>query len=70
MKTYKVCVQEYVEQIATVEVEAATAREARQKVRDMRSTRWQEFQWKEGDDATGWDIYAVLNSNDETVWER
>ncbi len=67
MPTYKVHVQRFVEQVATVEIEADTP-DAAARIAD--SMKHGDFKWEPGDDAHGLDAYAVANAADEIVWER
>jgi hypothetical protein len=74
MPKFKVCVQQYVEETAIVEIEADTLELARvavvDKLRDGDITNWEP-----GDDiltdSSGFGgVYAVKDENDELVWER
>lgn len=67
MPKYKVHVQRYVEQIATVEIEAATPAAA---ARIADSMKHGDFKWERGDDADRFEAYAVANAAGEIIWER
>lgn len=66
MPKFKVCVQQYVEMIASVVVEAATPEEAADMVEQDGAS---EFDWQDGDDAEDMRVYAVLDESGEAVLE-
>lgn len=65
MPKYRVCLQQYVEQIAVVEVEAETPEKAKALALDDAD----KATWTAGDDAYDVDCYAVMRGAD-IVWER
>lgn len=69
MPKFKVLVQQYVEEQATLEIEAATAEEAMVKGHDMLRNGEVE-DWHDGDDIKDDEVYSVLDANDNIVWER
>ena len=66
MPRFKVHLQQYVERVTTVEVEAddesAAVIEAKSKA--------SRADWVDGDDAYAVDVYAVHDGNGNIVWER
>ena len=68
MPVYRVLCQQYVEQIAEIEVEADSPAEARQKVLDNDLMVPDDI-WRPSDDAYEPDIYAVAEGT-KLVWER
>lgn len=67
MPKFKVYLQQYVERVAIVEVEASDAGMAAQIAKtnlDSSAT------WEDGDDALSVDIYEVQDAAGQTVWER
>lgn len=71
MPKFKVHVQQYVEETATIEVEAEDAGMAAQVARKMmRSDEADDIEWGDGDDVIHQDIYAVHDGNGNVVWER
>lgn len=66
MPLFKVQLQQYVEKLATAEIEAKTRKEALDKAYEMGA----ELTWTEGDDSYGVEAYCIMNANDEIVWER
>ncbi|MCK1543327.1 hypothetical protein IVB12_15535 [Bradyrhizobium sp. 179] len=75
MPMFKVCVQQYVEETAVVEIEAGTAEKARQVAERMLRDGLIE-DWQDGDDVLqdgnlGYGgVYAVKDEGDVVVWER
>lgn len=67
---FKVCFQQYVETLATMEVEADDEDEARRLAEERFTSQCAKLNWIDGDDAYKAEVYAVLNEKDETVWER
>lgn len=66
MPKFKVHLQQYVERVATVEVEASDAGMAAQIAKtDLASS----ATWEDGDDAMSVNIYAVHDAAGELVWE-
>lgn len=66
MPLFKVQLQQYVEKLATAEVEAKTRKEALDKAYEIGAT----LTWTDGDDSYGVEAYAIMNDKDEIVWER
>jgi chaperonin GroEL (HSP60 family) len=70
MPKFKVCFQQYIEMLATIEVEADDEHVARQLARDLAS----KAEWEVGDDTCGVAAYAVYlvagDDDDRLVWER
>lgn len=67
MPKFKVFLQQYVERVAIVEVEASDAGMAAQIAKtDLASS----ATWEDGDDAQSVDIYEVQDAAGQTVWER
>jgi len=62
---YRVLLQQYVEQVATIEIEADTPEAAK----DEALLRGAEADWGAGDDAMDVECYAVMDGAD-MVWER
>lgn len=69
MTKFKVCLQHYVEKVATVEIEAGTPEEAKEKGWALAANP-PGVKWGKGDDATEIEVYAVLDTDGEIVWER
>jgi len=66
MPKFKVHLQQYVEEVATIEVEADSIEEARAKALlegPMAS-------WEDGEDSYSVSAYAVHDDKGELVWER
>lgn len=70
LKTYRVCVQQYVEQTAVLEIKAGSIAEARGKAFIMMQEG--DISWTPGDDIYGLDVYYVedISSDDGEIWER
>lgn len=66
MAKFQVCIQQYVEKIATVEVEANTAEDAATLAKLEGGAR---AAWTDGDDSYSIAVYAVMQG-DKVVWER
>lgn len=66
MPRFRVHLQQYVEEIATITVEASSPEEARTIALDRAS----DAIWSDGDDAYAAEAYAVRNSLGDLVWER
>jgi hypothetical protein len=66
MAKFTVHLQQYVEQVATLEIEAATPEEAR----DIAITSAPSATWTEGDDAEKASVFAVHDTAGNLVWER
>jgi hypothetical protein len=66
MAKFKVYLQQYVEQIATVEIEAIDENDAISKAKDAADF----ATWEPGDDAYSVEAYGVANASGEMVWER
>ncbi len=62
---YRVLLQQYVEQTASIEIEADTPEDAK----DIALNRAAEAEWGPGDDAYDVDCYAVMDGAG-IVWER
>jgi hypothetical protein len=73
MPTFKVCVQRYVEETAAVMVDANTPEEAAS-IGEQRLADGDIDSWEEGDDVLDYDfvggVYAVLDKDGDSVWER
>lgn len=66
MPKFKVHLQQYVEKVATVEIEASDAGMAAQIAkRDAHLADWQD-----GDDAYSVSVYAVHDEKGDVFWER
>lgn len=68
MPKFKVCVQQFVEQIGVVEIEAATPEDAVQAYKGDRTGH--DVVWQQGEDTQPSDAYAVMDATGATVWER
>jgi hypothetical protein len=66
MPKFKVFLQQYVEQVAVLEIEADDPQEAR----DLALNRASEANWQDGDDMYAADVYCVKDMNNNEVWER
>ncbi|MBB4017597.1 hypothetical protein GGR16_002631 [Chelatococcus caeni] len=66
MPKFKVQLQQYVEQVAEIEVEAPDHEEARR----LALLRAESAEWQPGDDAYSADAYSVLDEHGRLVWER
>jgi len=67
MPKFKVFLQQYVERVAVVEVEASDAGMAAAIAKtDLASS----ATWEDGDDTMSVNIHAVCDEAGETVWER
>lgn len=66
MPRFQVCLQQYVEQVTSVEIEAEDEQDAKDKALAMADT----FEWKTGDDAYDVEAYAILDADGAVVWER
>lgn len=66
MPKFKVQMQQYVEQLATIEIEAEDEKTARDIAKQIA------FQavWTDGDDSYEVDVYAVEDDQGRVVWER
>jgi hypothetical protein len=74
-RTYKVLLQQYVEEVAEVLVtipdgDGLDDEEAVAQARILAKRKADTATWTPGDDAQGVEVYAVLDSAGETVWER
>jgi hypothetical protein len=69
MKKFKVHVQQYVEETATVEIEADTVEEAVDIAHRMLRNGEVE-DWSDGDDTINSDVYAAMDEDGELAWER
>lgn len=67
MPKFKVFLQQYVERVATVEVEASDANRA---IQIAKTNLASQATWEDGDDAYSVDVYAVHDSAGDLVWER
>jgi len=67
MPKFKVHVQQYVERVATVELEATTPDQARALF--MSGHGWDDIKWEPGDDAQPARVYAIADGSDEIVWQ-
>ena len=65
-RKFTVLVQQYVERVASIEVEAEDEQAARWKAADLYDT----ADWSDGDDAYSVECYAVFDEDDNPVWER
>jgi hypothetical protein len=69
MPKFKVCVQQYVEEIASIWIVADTPEKAvalaEQELADGNVDAWHD-----GDDIKDRDVYAVLDASGNSVWER
>lgn len=68
MAKFKVCIQQYVEMIAEIEVEAETPEAALRLAYD--ADPGVTAVWEHGDDALDVEAWCVLDAKGETVWER
>ena len=68
LRTFQVCVQQYVERVAQIEVEAFSEEEARELA--MEPHRRESARWEEGDDAYDAEVYAVLDGTGLEIWSR
>jgi len=68
MPKFIVFCQQYVEQVATIEVEADSYEQAVEQV--MNNDLMVTALWVEGDDMYEPEIYLVKDDKDETVWDR
>ena len=66
MAKFKVHMQQYIERVATVEVEADNEADAR----DLAKHRADAATWTDGDDAYSVEVYAVADEAGAMVWER
>lgn len=69
MPRFKVCVQQYVEETAEIEIDADTPEEAMRKGEKMLAD-GDVDSWGAGDDITDREVYAVLDAGGGMVWER
>jgi hypothetical protein len=69
MAKFKVCVQQYVEETAVLEIDAETPEDAVAIGRQMLSD-GDIDNWGDGDDTMHQDVYVVLDANRDIVWER
>jgi len=69
MPKFKVCVQQYVEETAFVMIEADTPELAMARGEAMLRDGTVE-DWGAGDDIKDESVYAVLDMDDNMVWER
>lgn len=69
MPRYRVCVQQYVEETAVLEITAATPDIAAE-MAGKRLRAGDIDNWQAGDDITNQAVYAVLDENRDIVWER
>lgn len=67
MTVYRVQLQQYVEMICSVEVEADTPEEAKDKAL---LNGGEDDDWKNGGDAREVEAWAILDNAGNTVWER
>lgn len=71
MPKFKVHVQQYVERVATIIVEAENSEDAADSAaRILKYNTRKRIRWTEGDDAERAEVYAVANMKNEIVWER
>lgn len=70
MPKFKVHVQQYVEEVATVEIDAETAEEAVAKVEQGVWSGAIEPDWRDGDDAQRAEAYSAHDAKDNVVWQR
>ena len=70
MPKFKAHVQRFVEETATVEVEADSAEEAIMKARDTVRLNQESLQWGSGDDCEGEEVYALEDEAGEQVYTR
>lgn len=66
MPKFKVHLQQYVEEVATMEIDAPDEKTAR----DIAKDRACEADWSDGNDADPAEVYAVHDENDNLIWER
>lgn len=69
MPKFKVCVQQYVEEIAHVMVEAETPEKAVE-IAEQKLADGDIDNWRDGDDIIQAEAYAVLDETGESVWDR
>lgn len=72
MAKFTVCIHQYVERVATHEVEAESAEAAAEAARRylMQGGNLSTLDFTEGDDAHDAEIYAVLDADGESCWEE
>ena len=69
LEPFKVFVQRYLEETATITVQAADCQEAREKALLLANFD-DSVEWGPGDDMTGPEAYQVNDDNGAEVWER
>lgn len=69
MPKFRVCLQQYIERVAAVEVEADTPEQAKE-IGWARVACPPGVEWEDGDDASEIEVYAVLDTDGEVVWGR
>lgn len=70
MPRFKVCVQQFVEEIAEIEVEADTPENAARQVDEaLNSYDYDEPDWRDGDDVQNRRIYAIRDEHDNEIWK-
>ena len=70
MPTFKVHVQRFVEETATIEVDAGCVDCAVRIARDMAKADAPGITWGDGDDVEDIDAYAAHDESGDLVWER
>lgn len=68
MPKFTVKLQQYVEEVAEIEVEADTPEAARQLVLDQ--DLMVDADWQDGSDSYEAEIYLVVDEENNTVWDR
>lgn len=70
LKTFTLCVQQFVEQVGTIEVQATNLEFARAAFDSMwRKGDLPEVDWRDGDDVRDFKVYAIEDEDMGTVWE-
>ena len=67
---YKVYVQQYVEQVTEIEIDAETPEHAIDRVLSYDGEYIVNATWEPGDDCYDADVYMVKDSEGNEVWER
>lgn len=69
MPKFKICVQQFVEETAALEIEADTAEQA-VAIAERKLSAGEIDNWSAGDDITDREVYAILDKHGDAVWER
>lgn len=68
MPKFRVCVQQFVEEVGSVLIDAPTAEEAAKAYNDDPGSF--DVDWSDGDDINGQEAYCVQDRQRNTLWER